>query len=135
MYLGVFNDSGKAGDKNGPKRHQMCHLGPFSVVASYMYYKILVSVLKYMRERKKKTHLELKRCHMHRLSLFWLLPPSIAPLFVYILELIYAIKFLLVAKNMKKKNILTKCPNNASRIIWACFGCCHPLSLSLSHIL
>ena len=100
-----------------------------------MYYKILVSVLKYMRERKKNS----PRAQTTPYASFEpiLVVATLHYSSVCILELIYAIKFLLVAKNMKKKKyeekkILTKCPNDTPHIIWARFGHCHPPSLSLS---
>ena len=98
-----------------------------------MYYKILVSVLKYMRERKKNS----PRAQTMPYASFEpvLVVVTLHCSSVCILELIYARKFLLVAKNTKKKKILTKCPNDTSHIVWARFGHCHPPSLSLSRIL
>ena len=66
-----------------------------------MYYKILVSILKYMRERKKNS----PRAQTTPYASFEpvLVVATLHCSSVCILVLIYAIKFSLVAKNMKKK--------------------------------
>ena len=111
-----------------PKRHQMRRLGPFSIVAFYMYYKILVSVLKYMRERKKNS----PRAQTMPYASFEpiLVVATLHCSSVCILELIYAIKFLLVAKNTKKKKNTHQVPK---RRIPHCLGpfCSLPPSVTL----
>ena len=66
-----------------------------------MYYKILVSVLKYMRERKNNS----PRAQMTPYASFEpvLVVATLHRSSVCILELIYAINFLIVAKTMKEK--------------------------------
>ena len=82
-----------------------------------MYYKILVSVLKYMRERKKNS----PRAQTTPYASFEpvLVVVTLHCSFVCILELIYAIKFLLVAKNTKKKKNTHQVPK---RYIPHCLG-------------